>query len=459
MTAFKKSDSNQIEMVMAGIIGIMLILIPLTFMLEWFGVIPYGWSSSAEIIVTVGGGILLIFLIMYIMKPENRYLCLLDVFLLLEMLSLILSTIFAEDPNLAVVGNDFSMEGTIINIVYLLLIFCCANLKNKKHRMFVYGSLILVALFETFMGFMQTVVRYGLLLGDADWMESMGYRAYGTLMNQNPYGALMAIFAALEFGLLITCKGKVMTAIHSVLTVLFTCCVMFSGTRGAMVGLGFAIIFYGIIIFVCKCKKKENVKGVGKKYLLAILVAVVAIVIASLLSTETLQSTVDRVSSDTSAATTSTSVDALGSGRLGLWKQVIDEWLNSNVLTGVGVANLKLYSFVGGTTIFDSVFSVADVAHNEFLDILVTRGIIGLVTYLALMLYVFIFAMKKLFKKGIRNSKDLFGLLLAFVTYMATAFFGWRIIYLTPYFYVMVGLTVSRDESKKLKLKKNWKRK
>ena len=459
MTAFKKSDSNQIEMVMAGIIGIILILIPLTFMLEWFGVIPYGWSSAGEIVVSVGGAVLFVFFIMYMLKPENRYLCLLDVFLLLEMLSLIISTIFAKDPNLAVVGNDFSMEGTIVNMVYLLIIFCSANLKNNKHRLFVYGCLIFVALFETFMGFMQTVVRYGLFLGDPEWMESLGYRAYGTLMNQNPYGAFMAIFAALELGLFLTSTKKVKMVFHAVLAVLFTCCVMFSGTRGAMVGLGFAILFYGVIILVKKIKKRESVDGVGKKYIAVIILAIAAVAVASLLSTETMQNTVDRVSSDATTVTTATSSDALGSGRLGLWKQVIEEWLDNNIFTGVGVANFKLFTLIGEASLWNSTFSVADVAHNEFLDILVTRGIIGLVTYLALMLYIFIFAMKKLFKNGIRNSKELFGLLLAFVTYMATAFFGWRIIYLTPYFYVMVGLMVSRDESKKLKFRKNWKHK
>lgn len=439
----KKSDSNQIEMVMAGIICIMLVLLPVTYMLEWFGYIPYGWVSSAEIIMTVGGAILLMFVIMYLLKPENRFLSLLDVFLILEGVSFLISTLFARDPNLAFVGSEFSMEGTIINLVYLLLIFSCSLLKNRKHRVCVYGALILVALFEAFMGFMQTVVRYGLLLGVPEIMEQINYRAYGTMMNQNPYGAFMAIFAALEFGLLITAKKKAEIVIHAVLAVIFSCCVMFSGTRGSMLGLAFAILFYGILILIGKCRKKEAVKGVGKRYGILILLAVVSVGLATMLSADTAQNTVDRVVSEVQ----NTSADAVGSGRVGLWKQVLKVW-KQNIVAGVGVGNFKLYSFTG-----DGV-SIVDVAHNEFLDILVTRGIIGIVTYLSLMLYLFISAMRKLYHNGIRKSGELFGLLLAFVTYMATAFFGWRIIYLTPYFYVLAGLMVSRNTSKRICFKK-----
>lgn len=440
---FKKSDSNQIEMVMAGIICIMLILLPVTYMLEWFGYIPYGWASSAEIIMTVGGAILLLFVIMYLLKPENRFFSLLDVFLILEAVSFLISTLFARDPNLALVGSEFSMEGTIINLVYLLLIFSCSMLKNRKHRVCVYGALILVALFEAFMGFMQTVVRYGLLLGVPEIMEQINYRAYGTMMNQNPYGAFMAIFAALEFGLLITAKKKAGIVIHAVLAVIFSCCVMFSGTRGSMLGLAFAIFFYGILILIGKYRKQEAVKGVGKRYGIVILLAVISVGLATILSADTAQNTVDRVMSEVQ----NTSADAIGSGRVGLWKQVLTVWKQS-IVTGVGVGNFKLFSFTG------SGVSIVDVAHNEFLDILVTRGLVGIVTYLSLMLYLFIFAMKKMYKNGIRKSGELFGLLIAFVTYMATAFFGWRIIYLTPYFYVLSGLMVSRNESKRICLKK-----
>ncbi len=453
---FKKSDSNQIEMVMTGIISIILILLPISVMLMWFGYITEGWMTTAEIIITFGGGILLIFAIMYLIKPENRYLCLLDVFLLLEALSFVLSTIFANSPDLAMSGSEFSMEGTTINLVYLLLIFCCSTLKNKKHRTCVYIAFILVALFECFMGFMQTVVKYGLLLGDPDMMAANNYRAYGSLMNQNTYGGLMAIFAALEFGLFITARKKWQMVLHALLTVAFSCCVIFSGTRGAMVGLGFAILFYGVIVLVGVCKKSEFVKGMVKRYAIAVLIAVVAVIIAYFLSTDTAQGTIARTTVETdSDSTIASTLDSISSGRIGIWKKVVNEWVdNGNLVTGLGVSNLRLIYYNGG-----GAAAMVSSAHNVFLEILATRGIVGIITYLALMLYVYIFAMKKIFKNGISNSKELFGLLIAFVAFMASEFFGWRIIYLTPYFYVCVGLMIPRDESKKLKLKKKWKRK
>ncbi len=443
MAAFKKSDSNQIEMVMAGIMGLMLILIPVFFMLMWFGYYGDGTMTSAEMIITFGGGFLLIFIIMYFLKPENRYLCWLDVFLLLEVVSFILSTIFANSPMLAITGNEFCMEGTIINLVYLMLIFCGSILKNKKHRTCVYIALLLVGLFECFMGFMQTVVRYEPLWGGVD-MADARYSAYGTLMNQNTYGAFVAIFAGLEFGLFITAKKKSLAVLHGILTILFTCCVMFSGTRGAMVGLGFTLVLYGIIVLVGACRKKEFVKHAAKRYGLAVLIAIIAVVVAILLSTETVSNTIERSTVETGTSVSS-ALNTVSSGRIGIWKKVFNKWLDDgNLITGLGVGNMKLV-YISGNAI-----AMVFVAHNEYLDILACRGIFGLLTYLALMLYIFIFAMKKIFKNGIRNCGELFGLLIAFVAYIATAFFGWRIIYLTPYFYMVVGLIVPRDESKKI---------
>lgn len=440
MIELKKSDSNEIERTLSIVVSLILLAIPAGFMLEWLGIIPGSRVCSAEIILVLGGVILAMFLAMYYIKKENRFFSVLDLLVLLVALSLILSTIFAEDVALAIAGAQFTREGVLVNLSYILLLLACSVIKNPKYRKWIYIALAIVGVFEVFMAVMQSVVHSELFLGDMVVEEGAGVRAYGTLMNQNTYGALMAMLAGMEYGLLFSAEKKSVKIIHGILALGFTYSVVLSGTRGAMVGLAGASLIFSIVILVYQKKTGEKVNVPLKKLAIVIACVVLAILLALLSSYSTVTETVDRVVSETDVA----SADALGSGRIGIWKAAWNNMFLEHPILGVGISNFKLTKLDGFAVL------MAFVAHNEYLDILCSQGIVGLVTYVALMLYIFIAAMKRLKKNGIEHSKDVLGLMIAFTAYMITAIFGWRIIYLTPYFYVVTGLLASRWESKRI---------
>jgi O-antigen ligase len=425
---FKKSTSDEIERTLSILVILILVAIPTFFMLEWFGIMPYYRISSAEVILVMGGMFLTIFLIMYLLKRENRYFTLFDLFIILFAASLLLSTIFAQDVQLAIAGNDFTMEGTLVNISYLLLMFTCSLIQNPKYRKWIYGSLILVGVFEVFMAIMQSVVRSEVFLGDMTVEAGESARAFGSLMNQNTYGALMAMFAGGEFGMFYVADHKKTKMMHAILALGFTYAVVLSGTRGAMVGLACAALTFSIIILIYRKKSGEKMGVSLKKLGIVIGCVVLAVILAMISSYTTVVDTIDRVASDSSAAAS----EALGSGRIGIWKGAWNNLFLEHPIVGVGISNFML---------------------KKYLDILCSQGIVGLATYMMLMVYVFVTALKRLKKNGVENSNELLGLSIAFTAYMFTAIFGWRIIYLTPYFYVVAGLMSSRNDLKRISFK------
>ena len=85
-----------------------------------------------------------------------------------------------------------------------------------------------------------------------------------------------------------------------------------------------------------------------------------------------------------------------------------------------------------------------DKVHNEYLQKLVTEGIFSLITYMLLLLLLFIKSIKKITK-----NKDtlLITLFISFLTYAIQAFFNISVICVAPLFYILMGLLASEAKN------------
>jgi len=75
-------------------------------------------------------------------------------------------------------------------------------------------------------------------------------------------------------------------------------------------------------------------------------------------------------------------------GRIQIWISSINIWIQNNILFGIGVGNSVLFStvdFFGN----NAVESKIDNAHNLYLDMLLERGILGLITFLMFIKHLF----------------------------------------------------------------------
>ena len=88
-----------------------------------------------------------------------------------------------------------------------------------------------------------------------------------------------------------------------------------------------------------------------------------------------------------------------------------------------------------------------DKAHNEYLQKLVTEGIFSFITYMTLLIMIFINSIKKLIKEK-DNNVILICLVITFIAYSIQAFFNISVICVAPIYYIIMGLLAGETHEK-----------
>ncbi|MBI4778049.1 O-antigen ligase family protein, partial [Candidatus Desantisbacteria bacterium] len=161
----------------------------------------------------------------------------------------------------------------------------------------------------------------------------------------------------------------------------------YTSTRATTLGVSFGLILFGII-----ADKQRIFEEKSRLYIL--LACLIPFIAYFMLNPNT--SVLKRFINEIPQAQVETSlqeitqkkvdINAAGSGRIGLWKSTIGV-IKKHPVLGIGLDNLQLANI--GT----------DKAHNDFLDVAVTRGLIGLLIYLWLLItiaWVFLKTCRKL---------------------------------------------------------------
>lgn len=131
-------------------------------------------------------------------------------------------------------------------------------------------------------------------------------------------------------------------------------------------------------------------------------------------------------------------IEDYGSGRITIWKNTLKVvpkyfWLGSGIDT-FGYVYQK-----GGNVYYDK-------AHNEYLQIIVTEGIFTLISYLSLLLLLFIDGVKS-------NNKLIWVLMMAFIGYALQAFLNISVNTVAPTFYIIMGMMAGLISQEKVKEK------
>lgn len=135
-----------------------------------------------------------------------------------------------------------------------------------------------------------------------------------------------------------------------------------------------------------------------------------------------------------------------GKIRLLVWNGAISAW-KDNPLFGTGVETFAFayykYKPTGHNMVSEWNF-LYNKAHNEFLNYLVTSGLFGLGTYLAIIAWFFYLSLRKLLK----NRDDPNGLLIlsflaSYVTIIITNFFGFSVVIVNIYLFLIPALALA----------------
>lgn len=114
------------------------------------------------------------------------------------------------------------------------------------------------------------------------------------------------------------------------------------------------------------------------------------------------------------------------------------------ILTGSGIDTFK-EAFLDEYLVIESIDAVVDKAHNEYLQIALTEGVIPLLGYIGLIFYTLVRFIRH-FRKETLMVTDI-ALVFAILAYLTQAIFNIRVIQIAPLFFILFGLVNYKDYS------------
>lgn len=436
---FKKSDSNQIQGALVVVLAAIIILTPITYLLELFSVIEREKVAMGEIILPLGAIILLMFDIMMLPKKENKQYIWWYLILGVMLVSILLSTIFAEEFELTQAGSYLNGESSFILASYVIVVFSVSMISSDKYKKLLYIVLTIFGFIEIIMALLETVIPNNLLAPIIEEYPVFGCgRALGTVKNQNPFGSLMILFLGLEIGCYFKAENKKKIVFHLVMMMLYAICMILSGTRGALLGTGIAAVGFVIIALICEKKGK---KLVDRKKLITLLVIIVSgVLLFSIVKKDQIIEMISRTTSDIEN-------NKLGEDRLLIWQRGW-EIVKENPILGKGPGNISILFFRSGeVNSIDDLESlgITNDCHNRYLHIWATQGIVGLLAYIIFLIFVYVRGIRRL-KERASDRELIAGILFAVTGYLIADIFCIAVYPVVPYLFMACGYLVSSKD-------------
>jgi len=408
-----------------------------------------------------------------------------DILFLLFLVSQIISSIFSLDQYVSWWGYYSRFNGGLLStICYFILYYAFVSNLEAKHVLktlvvsLFSGLCVAIWGFPSHFGADPTCLVFRGTFDTSCWTDAFKptIRAFSTLGQPAWLAAYMAILIPLSMAYTLKNRTKMGKSISFLLlSVLFYCLLIFAETRA-----GFIAFWIGNVLFWAAIYFKNLLP---KPYFFRIFISInVLFVLCSFLfdspigsfSQYTLPELMAKAApaapaqSQTQAqpappADTSGIDDITSSGdiRLLVWQGAIKAWENSPLFgTGVETYAFAYYKYKSPahnmTSEWDYLYNKA---HNEFLNYLATTGIFGLGTYLGFIGIFFFVGLKQLKDRSAavkiaaqkvpekRSSpvsetaleSIIFALLAGYITIMITDFFGFSVVIINLYTFLVPG--------------------
>lgn len=262
---------------------------------------------------------------------------------------------------------------------WLFFVMATSVLRTREHWLTLIKISVFASLLSTFYGFLQK--------GSFAWVIGSGsrIRIFGTLGNT----ALFAGYTLVNvfFALFLTVRDRgMMRALFGIIAVLNVIAIFMTAVRGAILGIVFAVALMAFAYALI---------GSSKKIRLSLLAAVLLLFAGIGFLFINRESDIVKNSRFLSRMVASRTAQT----RLWAWQAGIDGWNDSpkTILLGWGPENFnipfskhfnpKFYFGIGSETLFDR-------AHNMFVEVLVTMGLVGFAAYLGMFIVLFLLLWK-----------------------------------------------------------------
>ena len=356
----------------------------------------------------------------------------------------VVSTIFAIDKEMALMGTMNRREGLYSYLFYYFLALNTLNLKNSTCKKIVIWEIISVGLINVIYGLLQTeMISIPDVVIPASWHYAKGLNG-----NSMYYGALMTLCYPLMAGLFIKSEKKSGAIIYGLLTWLFTLGMLISGSMALIVSsiCIFVFILVKQLIVIYNNANKDELFRLGKIFIVLIMFVLTNMYLNN--NNEIYSGDLKVLARETTDVAKGQVNDNFGSRRIYVWKASLKK-AKEYPLTGTGIDNFRL-AFDPPLT-DPKTGELFTKAHNDYIQKTISEGFISGLYYIVFIVFIFISKIKK-------NDKLFYPLLIAFACYSIQIFFGISVTRVAPYYFVIMGLLVSSEEiietNKKKKKKK-----
>ena len=391
----------------------------------------------------------LIHSLIYHIKNKNFKIKPLEIFLIFYLFFCVVATIFADNKVNSLFGEKTRNEGLFTIIMYILIYLLGRNMVNKENvfelinMLFAFGIInVIVGLFQSF----------------STWHAFFDEMAYGFASNPNMFGLLIGMLATIAVCLYLSNieSIKKYKKYYLFCSIFFYIGLLIAESAGpffTFVGMLFIIFIYYLIkkvslkkivflfiIFIILfpiiqfsnravneyyLKDVEQTIGSNDDY--AKLYSDVKRIINIILPKK--YNEIENVNNETeNSEIINDEKNTLTNGRLAEWREVIFKIL-MNHENGVGLDCLHIYIYERG------FLEILDKAHNQYLDICVSIGILGCFIYLSIMFIIFV--------KGLINKNPIVKILFfGFLYYSIAIFVNISVPFSAMYYYIVIGLLI-----------------
>lgn len=395
------------------VLGVLVVLVPIFFNTATDSIFTFNKTSVFQL-----GVLLILALVFFTDNFDIRFIWKKYRTILLVLFSyfvvLMLATFFSESFFVSFFGAD-RQQGLLQYLFYFSFVLLSFGLitKKKYFLMLIYwiiGGALLVSVVGIFEKLGFNLLNYTVF--DEGIASTLGHPSF--------LGAFIVMTIPLTIVYFFLAKSSLHRQITLVAILIQILALYFTQTRGAMVAFIGSVVFSGIVILI-KYKKKRMLYSS-----LILIVLVVGIIIGTGYHKEL-------VNFET------------GSGALRvLWAEQTIDAIGQKPLLGYGLEMqedvlVRHYDPIQGVYSFYNLLT--DRVHNEFLDIALTTGVVGLITYLVLIVYTFYRAIKYyLSSKDSSQSFIVLGLMSGLFAYLLQGMFSFSVTALCLYFWLFICL-------------------
>ncbi len=335
------------------------------------------------------------------------------------------STLFSDASIQSLYGSYERQQGFIQWTFYILLFLELILFLDRKQLIYLLLASIAAGVLLSVYGLLQ---YYGIELFFKNFeTNQLASRVFASLGAPTFLGQFLTPLIPITLSLIFIYKNKIIKSILMIFLILFFCVNLLTYTRATLFGLIVAAMAFLIWFFI---NKKPDTRKIGKIILIILVVSTTIYLLA--------WQRLDINDYNTRSFKT----------RLNIWESAVS-LIVDHPLLGTGLETFELYfpEYVGKDYYYyeEGLNFIADRPHNELLEMGVSGGVLTIIGYLALIIWIFYKYLKN-------NDILLHGILSSFIVIIVSNQFTFqRVSHYLLFILILAGSAILTDKKNRIK--------